>query len=327
MKVKFWGVRGSIPSPGPKTMKVGGNTTCVEICPGGDRQFIIDAGTGIRELGLNMMGRGNVGTVRAHLFMTHTHWDHIHGFPFFVPAFIPGNQLTIVGPVSAKEKTLEQVIKDQMDYEYFPVPLKALGSKIRFEQLEAGNYEFEGVKTRVEYLNHPVTTVGYRFEFEGKTVVTQFDSEQFFNPFDQEQASGGGDDMDDFLFGDADLGPTPESEAYDDKKVHAEADSEVEMQNRKLIDFARDADLVIFDAQYTGEEYPPKKGWGHSTIDDAIHVATEANVKRLAFFHHDPTRTDKMIEEMEDYIKNKLRRMERKDVHIFAAREGMEIDC
>ena len=101
----------------------------------------------------------------------------------------------------------------------------------------------------------------------------------------------------------------------------------MEIQNSKLVDFARDADLVIFDAQYTAEEYPPKKGWGHSSIDDAIRVATEGNVKRLAFFHHDPTRTDKMIDEIELYIKNKLKTMGRSDVHIFAAREGMEIEC
>lgn len=324
MKVKFWGVRGSIPSPGPRTMRVGGNTSCLEILPGDDSHIIVDAGTGIRELGLNMMGRGNVGRVRANLFLSHTHWDHIHGFPFFVPAFIPGNEITIHGPVNSLNESLKDIVSGQMHYSYFPVPLQHLGSKIDFKELKEGPpFYVDKVKVSTQYLNHPILVLGYRFEYKGKVVVTEFDTEPYSNIFKKENKK---DDLDDFLFGDD--GDDEGNDTGDDSAPSAfdEAANVADEMNKRIVTFAKDADLLIFDAQYTAEEYPSKVGWGHGTYDDAIRVATEANVKRLAFFHHDPTRNDDAIDEIETYINNKLKKMGREDVHIFAAREGMEID-
>ncbi|HOX27966.1 MAG TPA: MBL fold metallo-hydrolase [bacterium] len=320
MYVKFWGVRGSIPTPGPKTVRVGGNTACFEIQPGGGQHFIIDAGTGIRELGLNMMGRGNIGRVDAKIFLSHTHWDHIHGFPFFVPAFIPGNKFKFFGPVNFNEK-LEDIVSGQMKYSYFPVKLEHMASTIEFIELKEGSFSVDGVKITAQYLNHPILTLGYRFEYNGKTVVTAFDTEPYSNPFKKEEKH---EDFDDFLFGGSDEAAAQQDEGGEDPV--SEGDKIAAEMNQKVKNFARGADLMVFDAQYTKEEYPSKIGWGHSTIDDAIEIAIEANVKRLAFFHHEPTRSDDAIEGMERYINEELKKRGAKDTHIFAAREGMEID-
>ncbi|HOO55998.1 MAG TPA: MBL fold metallo-hydrolase [bacterium] len=319
MYVKFWGVRGSIPTPGPKTVRVGGNTACVEIQPGGGQLFIIDAGTGIRELGLNMMGRGNIGKVNAHIFMTHTHWDHIHGFPFFVPAFIPGNKFVIHGPVHHNE-SLQQIISGQMEYSYFPVPLDHMAASIDFVELKESSFEIDGVHITAQYLNHPILVLGYRFEYNGKVVVTEFDTEPYSNMFKKDKAEKI-DDMDDFLFGNSES-----EQAEKNEEADSEAERAVEQMNQRVKDFAVGADLLIFDAQYTKEEYPSKVGWGHSTIDDAVDIAEYAGVKRLAFFHHDPTRSDDAIDEMETYCRRELDKRGVKGPHIFAAREGMEID-
>lgn len=320
MYVKFWGVRGSIPTPGPMTVRAGGNTANLEIQPGGGQLFIIDAGTGIRELGLDMMRRGNIGKVDAKIFLSHTHWDHIHGFPFFVPAFIPGNKFTFYGPVNFNER-LEDIVSGQMKYSYFPVKLDHMAATINFVELKEAIFNVEGVKITARYLNHPILTLGYRFEYNGKVVVTEFDTEPYSNVFKQGEASG----VDDFLFGDS--GGAAEDSDEEAKKDTSEADPIVEEMNSRIKRFAKDADLLIFDAQYTKEEYPTKVGWGHSTIDDAINLQIESNVKRLAFFHHDPTRSDDALDEIERYAQKELhRRGGRKDQHIFAAREGMEID-
>ncbi len=317
MYVKFWGVRGSIPTPGPKTVRSGGNTACVELQPGGGQLFIIDAGTGIRELGLNMMGRGNIGKVDAKIFLSHTHWDHIHGFPFFVPAFIPGNKFVFYGPVNFNER-LEDIVSGQMKYSYFPVKLDHLAATINFVELKESVFEVEGVKITAQYLNHPILVLGYRFEYNGKVLVTEFDTEPYSNVFKKDDDS----DMDDFLFG----GGKSEKSEDEAGKQDDMADPIVEEMNNRVKRFAQNADLLIFDAQYTKEEYPSKIGWGHSSVDDAVNIAIESNCKRVAFFHHDPTRSDDALDAMEKYTQDELAKRGFKGQHIFAAREGMEID-
>jgi phosphoribosyl 1,2-cyclic phosphodiesterase len=312
MRVKFWGVRGSIPTPGPKTMRYGGNTSCIEFYPkDDDTLFIIDCGTGIRELGLALMGKGK--PINANIFLSHTHWDHIHGFPFFVPAFIPGNKLVVHGPVNFNER-LEDIVSGQMKYTYFPVKLEHMAADIKFVELKESTFECEGVKVTTQYLNHPILVLGYRFEYDGKIFVTEYDTEPYQNLFE-----GGGEDdggMDDLLFG---------SDDALDKKAHEEADPIVAEMNRRTVEFARDADLLILDAQYTAAEYPSKIGWGHGTIEDGIDIGCEGNIKRVAFFHHDPTRFDDHIEELEDFCAKELLRRKRPDVMMFAACEGVEI--
>lgn len=312
MRVKFWGVRGSIPTPGPKTVRYGGNTPSMEFYPADDEEplFIIDCGTGVRELGLALMGKRKA--IKANVFLSHTHWDHIHGFPFFVPAFVPGNKFVIHGPVNFNEK-LEDIVSGQMKYSYFPVKLEHMAADISFVELKECSFEIDGIKITTQYLNHPILTLGYRFEYDGKVFVTMYDNEQYQNVFKKEDKH----DLDDLLFGDS-------SSSLDEEAEH-EADAIVDEMNKRAVDFVRDADLLIFDAQYTAAEYPSKIGWGHSTIEDALRVSKEGNVKRLAFFHHEPTRNDEGMELLEDFCAGELMKQKRPDAMVFAAREGLEI--
>ncbi len=193
MKIKFWGVRGSIPVPGPSTVRYGGNTPCIEVRLNDERLIIIDAGTGIRELGLSLLPKGKV---EAIILLSHTHWDHIHGFPFFVPAFIPGNKLTIYGPVNYNEK-LEEIVAGQMKYSYFPVKLEWIGADKKFVDLKEGIYEIDGIRIIAQILNHPIITMGYRIEADGKILVTEYDTEPYRNIF--EDKGGFFDDDEDFV--------------------------------------------------------------------------------------------------------------------------------
>ncbi len=311
MKVKFWGVRGSIPTPGLKTVRVGGNTACIEIQPDAERLFIMDAGSGIRELGLDIMRRGNIGRVKAHIFLSHTHWDHIHGFPFFVPAFIPGNQLMFYGPVNYNER-LEDIVSGQMKYSYFPVKLDHMAAKISFTELKECTFSVEDVRVSAKYLNHPILTLGYRFEYDGKVVVTCYDTEPYTDVFKEEKHDS---DMDEFLFGSA----AEDEESSEGLKV-------AEEMNQRIVDFARNADILIYDSQYTAAEFSTKIGWGHSTFDDAINVGVAANCKRVAFFHHEPTRSDDELEAIETEMRVKLEKQGIRHLHAFIATEGMEVD-
>ena len=314
MRVKFWGVRGSIPTPGPHTVRYGGNTACIELFPkDDDTEFIIDLGTGVRELGLNLMGRGK--PVNANIFLSHTHWDHIHGFPFFVPAFIPGNKLVIHGPVNFNER-LEDIVSGQMKYSYFPIKLDHMAADISFVELKESTFEIDGVKITTQYLNHPILVLGYRFEYDGKIFVTEYDTEPYQNMFKGKDEE---DDMDDLLFGDMD-------DDEDDKDAEEDADPIVDEMNQRVVDFAKDADLLVFDAQYTAAEYPSKIGWGHSTVEDSIRVGAEAGCKSVAIFHHDPTRSDDALDEIEEFCAGEVLRVKRPDMLVFAAREGLEIE-
>ncbi|MEW5944906.1 MAG: MBL fold metallo-hydrolase [bacterium] len=309
MKIKFWGVRGSIPTPGPSTVKYGGNTPCIEIRTDDDKLFIVDAGTGIRELGLSLLGKGQI---RASIFISHTHWDHIHGFPFFVPAFVPGNEITIYGPTHYNER-LEDIVSGQMKYSYFPVKLEHLRAKIEFVELKESTFELDGVKVTARYLHHPILVLGYRFEQGGRSVVTQYDHERYSDVFKGGRESK--DELDELLFGGGDEGNG------------AEAGTIVDELNERVVEFARDADVLIRDAQYTEEEYKTKAGWGHSTVEEAIDVGIKANVKRVVLFHHDPVSDDAELERREEFCARELvKRGKAGSLQVFAAREKWEIE-
>lgn len=312
MKVKFWGVRGSIPTPGPSTVQYGGNTSCVEIRTDDDQLLIVDAGTGIRELGLSLLGKGQV---KGNLFFSHTHWDHIHGWPFFIPAFIPGNEFVLHGPVHYNER-LESIISGQMNYSYFPVKLEHMAAKISFVELKECSFEVGDVKVTAQYLHHPILVLGYRFEQNGKAVVTMFDHEKYSNIFSgKKKEDEAHDDIDDLLFG-----------GGDDSKAEEEASEIVDEMNKRVVEFARGADIAIVDAQYTAEEYPTKVGWGHSTVTDAIDLGVNANIKRVAIFHHEPTRNDAGMDKIEQFCAEEImRRGMLGKLEVFAAREGYEI--
>jgi phosphoribosyl 1,2-cyclic phosphodiesterase len=176
MRVRFWGTRGSVPTPGPSTVRYGGNTACVELRTNSGAFFIIDSGTGIRELGLQLARNG--AQVSAHLLLGHTHWDHISGFPFFTPAFVPGNHLVIYGARDL-DRSLRDVLAGQMHYTYFPVPLGDLRAEIEFSELEEGEIRIDEAMVRTHYLNHTAVCMGYRIEADGASVAYITDHEPY----------------------------------------------------------------------------------------------------------------------------------------------------
>ena len=259
MRVTFWGTRGSVPTPGPSTVRYGGNTACVELRTQPGTFFIFDSGTGIRELGLHLAKRGE--PIQAHLLLGHTHWDHIHGFPFFGPVFAHGNRLAIYGARDL-DRSLRDVLAGQMHYTYFPVPLGDLRAEMTFCELEEGEIRVDDAVVRTHYLNHTAVCMGYRIEADGSSVAYITDHEPYGLVEDGLRRG--------FMHG----------------------------GDRRLIDFVRGVDLLIQDAQYTPEEYSARRGWGHGSTDYVVDLALEAGARRLALFHHEPTHSDAEIDQM-----------------------------
>jgi phosphoribosyl 1,2-cyclic phosphodiesterase len=297
MKLKIWGCRGSIPTPGKDTVRYGGNTPCVELKLDDNNLIILDSGTGIRNLGNYLMRKGE--SIRAYIMITHPHWDHIQGFPFFKPIFISGNEFTIVGS-GARTKTLEQIVADQMDRVYFPVRLSELKASINFLQVGEEEFKIYDATVQTIYVNHPGFTLGYRITFNNKSIVYISDNE----PFDREITP--------YLFN-------------WEKEVIERFDSVPGDPNQRIFDFVRGADLLIHDTTYTPEEYIEKVGWGHSHYLFTLRVAHEGQVKRLLLFHHDHMHTDNMIDEIFEHCKNEVKKRKYK-FNLMVASEGMEIE-
>jgi len=301
MKVRLWGVRGSIPCPGPTTVRYGGNTACIELRVGDDeRLFIIDAGSGIRQLGDYLIKNDlPKGPIRTKIFLSHTHWDHIMGFPFFTPIFIPGSELEIYGPVTYEDEGLDRIVGDQLRYRYFPVKHSELAAKITYHPLKERSMELgDGLWLTTKYLNHPILCLGYRFEYKGKVFCTAYDTEPFRNVFPED----------------------PEDPNYDSAAAEEGALAARE-ENEKILRFFQGADLLIHDSQYTLEEYKNGKvGWGHSTFEYAINAAHKAGVKKLLLFHHDPNRSDDQLETIVDEYRSKI--TGKSELIIEIAREG-----
>jgi len=258
MKVRFWGVRGSIPAPGASTSRYGGNTSCVEIRAGG-RVLIADAGTGIRALGDSLLREKAGAPVEAHIFIGHTHWDHVQGLPFFAPLYRPESLLTLYG-VPGTTRSFRDVIAGQMSSAYFPVRLDEVPSKPAFVELR-DPVEIGPVRASYHFLNHPGITIGFRFEHAGRALCYLSDHE----PYAKLNARG----------------------EFTDKEDAA------------IAKFAAGADLLIAESQYTTEEYRQRRGWGHSTFEDVLDLAHKAGVKRLALYHHDPARDDAAMDALE----------------------------
>jgi len=259
MKVRFWGTRGSIATPGPATLRYGGNTSCVEVRTDAGQVILIDCGTGAHPLGQQLVAERKA--CSGHILISHTHWDQIPGLPFFAPLFEEGNEWHIYGPRGLGQ-SLREVLAGQMEYAYFPVTINAFAATVHFHEVVEGAIQIGDVRVTTQYLNHPALTVGYRVEADGAVLVYASDHE----PHNVEAAQG--------------CGACAEG---------AEAEH---------VDFIRGADLLIHDAQYTAAEFPAKVGWGHSTVEYVTDVALAGEVGHVVLFHHDPARSDRAVDDL-----------------------------
>ncbi len=269
LSIRFWGVRGSIPSPGPETARYGGNTPCVEL-RAGPTHFIFDLGTGVRELGAAAKG-----PLDANIFISHYHYDHLQGLPFFAPIFDPKCRFTIRGP-TRNGRSVKEVVSGQMQQPFFPVTAEMVfKAQVDYQPFEAGDRLRLGEVTVVAIeANHPGGNLAYRIEYKGRSVVYATDHE------------------------------------------HGDRDAQ-------LIDFSRDADVLIYDSMYTDDEYlgrvgGAKAGWGHSTWQSAVRIATAARIDSLILFHHEPSRSDDSLDALVRLVKKHFKRT-------IAAREGLVV--
>jgi phosphoribosyl 1,2-cyclic phosphodiesterase len=291
MQARFWGTRGSIAAPGPRTTHFGGNTSCVELTTPSGGVLVLDCGTGARLLGNRMMASAS-GPVSATILLSHTHWDHIQGFPFFAPLFQPDNHFKVYGPEGA-HLSLRDVLAGQMEHHYFPVELDQLAARISYEDLCEGSFEIDGLRVRTQQMNHPSPTLGYRIEAEGKSICYLCDHEPYFEDIWRAGAARG------------------------------RSESILEDGDRRHAGYMQGADVVIHEAQYTPEEYPSKRHWGHSTYIYVIELAVLAGVRRLFLTHHDPSHDDEFIADLEKKAQKLARGLDSR-LEVCCAYEGCE---
>jgi phosphoribosyl 1,2-cyclic phosphodiesterase len=303
MKVRFWGVRGSIPVPGKTTNRYGGNTSCVAVTPKNAPPIIIDAGTGIRKLGQELMeGAFGDGKGKASILISHTHWDHVQGLPFFSPLYREGNEVHIFA--RQRDTHLEAVFSQQHSAPYFPVPLSAMHAEMQFHELvEGATFDIGKARVSCARLNHPWIAIAYRIDVDGAAVVYCSDTAPFSDMMlgrDFIQAPH--------------LGTLP-------PPVRQELD---EMRSA-VVALCRDADLLIYDTQFMPDEYKVRPHWGHSRPDDAIEIARAARAKRLCLYHHAPLRSDdendKILAQYREVVRNANDKFE-----LYSAYEGLEIE-
>ena len=286
VRLRFWGVRGSIPTPGPDTAYYGGNTSCVELQADGET-VIFDAGSGLRPLGDTLIKESGGAPLSLHLLITHTHWDHIQGFPFFRPAYQPSNRLRVIG-YSGVRHNLEEVLQVQMENTYFPISMSDMMAQI--DVLQVGEVFHCGpVKGHAFYTNHPGKCSGFRFDTSAGAVV--------YVPDNELNQSG--------------------------QATHMPRETAKHLRAR-FVETVAGARVLIHDAQYTRAEYADRVGWGHSCLEDVVEMAGEAAVERLVFFHHDPTRTDEDINRL-IRMARKIVEDNGWPMQVDAAREGHDI--
>jgi phosphoribosyl 1,2-cyclic phosphodiesterase/ActR/RegA family two-component response regulator len=291
-RLKFWGVRGSIPTPGPTTVKYGGNTTCVEVRADG-QIIILDAGTGLRLLGRQLLAEFDTQPIEMTLLLTHTHWDHIQGLPFFTPVYKPNNHLHILGYEGARHG-LEVVLAGQMESPFFPIGLREVPANVRVEELKEMNFNIGPVRVQACFANHPGVCVGYR-------LFTSAGSIAFFPDNEPPSAAA----------------PSSPGSSGPDAAAVAFARNE----RQKTIEFLRGTDALIMDSQYDCEEYKHHVGWGHGCVSEVVALAIEAEVKRLFLFHHDPNHDDAKVSQMEAQARQ-LVAAKKSKLEVEAAREG-----
>jgi len=297
-QLRFWGVRGSYAAPFFSHLGVGGNTSCVEI-RAGDHLLICDAGTGIIPLGNELMQQDKIREM--FVILTHYHWDHVCGLPFFVPAFSPDWKISFFGPGDSPA-SIEENVSSQMQAPFFPVGTETWLAETKYLVQQSDGFQYGPMKIDFSNVHHPGITFGYKIKVNGKTIVYASDNECMFieksikhrsNEFNEEELA---------LF---------------EEMIHEEHQSELNL--------FKDADILIHDAQYTPDDYEKKRGWGHSCYVDAIDTAINANVKELYLFHHDPNYDDASIEEIQKHS-NEVIKEKGSPLVCHIAKEGMIID-
>ena len=272
MKIKFWGVRGSTPTPDPRNARYGGNSPCIEVRLANGTIIIMDCGSGLRPLGKSLQCEFEERPIHAYIFLTHFHWDHIQGIPFFLPLYKKGNTF-LFHSVMRKGLELKGAIEGQMVNPYFPVDMSVMGSTRHFFDLDAHPIDVKGAIITSARLNHPQDCVGYRIEADGAVFVLATDTE-------------------------------PGSPVHD----------------RAVRGLARDADLLVYDSQYTPEQLRgEKKGWGHSSWLEGTRIAREVGVKRLVLFHHDPDNDDVFVDGLVERAKQEF-------ANLYGASEELEFN-
>ncbi len=283
-RVGFWGTRGSIPTPGPSTNRYGGNTPCVALRSDDERIVILDAGTGVRPLGFDLDINGQ-GPLSVDLLLSHTHWDHIQGLPFFAPFFGRENTIRIWGAKQA-DRDLEAILREQMNPVVFPVPLDTLAAKLSVSHVGHEEFDVDGFRVQTMRLRHPGNTLGFR-------LTPTHGGRTFGYATDNELGPGG----------DYDVGPTWREE---------------------FVEFLHGVDVLVHDAMFSPQEAVQFRGWGHSSNVEAVELAVEAGVKQLLLFHHSPEHDDETVDAMLEQARGAAQDLG-SGIEVVAAHEGMEL--
>jgi phosphoribosyl 1,2-cyclic phosphodiesterase len=293
-RLKFWGTRGSISVPGPSTLRYGGNTTCVEIRTDGEI-IVLDAGSGIRSLGIALEKEFQSEPIKLSLLVTHAHWDHIQGLPFFAPAYEKKNEICVRG-YDGVDTSFGKIMAEPMKAPFFPIAMRELSARIDIKKLTEMEFSVGKVQVRARFVNHPGVCAGYRLFTSAGSIAFLPDHEPY-----RFLHSARADDL------------SPEEA----KKTATE-------ERIGLVEFLKGSEILILDAQYTDAEYETHVGWGHGSVSSAVSLALDAEVRRLLLFHHDPshddTRVDAMVDDARQLIREKGKHLE-----VDSAREGEEV--
>lgn len=294
-RIKFWGTRGSIAVPGPETLRFGGNTTCVELRADGEI-IVLDAGSGIRPLGIALDKEFQARPIALSLLITHAHWDHIQGFPFFKPAYDPKNEIRIFG-FDGAGASFRQIMAEPMKTPFFPITMRELSAKMDINKLTGMKFSLGKVDVHAALVNHPGVCAGYRIFTSTGSVAFLPDHE----PYEFFLHAAQGKQL------------SPEQA----KQIAAE-------EQTRLVEFLRGSDILILDTQYTDQEYKTHIGWGHGSISSAVSLALEADVQTLLLFHHDPNHDDEMVDRMVDSARAVVAKSGR-PLEVAGAQQGSEI--